>query len=129
MKDTQGNIITEKEFTKDIGHRAEHSWCCATQENEGKCNCKLIVNKEDTWQERFDELIGYFKRGGEDSENTAMNKMRHSPNSVLEGEIKSFIKTEIDKAYKLGMCVGVTEEQERWSEIVKMIKEKHNLTN
>ena len=111
MKDTQGNNITEKEFTKDIGHGV------------------VDPEKEDTWQERFDELIGYFKRGGEDSENTAMNKMRHSPNSVLEGEIKSFIQTEIDKAYKLGKCEGVTEEQERWSEIVKMIKEKHNLTN
>jgi len=116
MKDTQGNNITEEEFTKDIGHRAEHSWCCATQENEGECNCKLIVNKEDTWQERFDEI---YPQGNTHHFGWAFNERTDN--------LKSFFKTEIDKAYKLGMCVGVTEEQERWSEIVKMIKEKHNI--
>lgn len=114
MKDTQGNNITEEEFTKDIGHRAEHFWCCATQENEGKCNCKLIVNKEDTWQERFDEKF---------LEGKAEMLGNLIPCIWTEKEnVKVFIKTEIDKAYKLGMCVGTHNEPMMWSEIVKMIK-------
>jgi hypothetical protein len=88
MKDTQGNIITEEEFTKDIGHGV------------------IDPEKEDTWQERFDETF----------------EGDYNFNAYYRGELKSFFKTEIDKAYKLGMCVGVTEEQERWSEAVKMIK-------
>jgi len=93
MKDTQGNIITEKEFTKDIGHGV------------------VDPEKEDTWQERFDEI---YPQGNTHHFGWAFNERTDN--------LKSFIQTEIDKAYKLGKCEGVTEEQERWSEIVKMIK-------
>jgi len=114
MKDTQGNNITEEEFTKDIGHRAEHCWCCATQEDEGECDCKPPVDEEATWQERFDEKF---------LEGKAEMLGNLIPCIWTEKEnVKVFIQTEIDKAYKLGMCVGVTEENERMAEIVKMIK-------
>lgn len=114
MKDTQGNIITEEEFTKDIGHRAEsHHYCCATQD-EGECNCKLIVNtsedsykppedKEDTWQARLRISVRFDRN--QDREVCIL-----------------LIQELIDKAYKLGMCVGHQKESEMWSEIVKMIK-------
>lgn len=110
MKDTQGNIITEEEFTKDIGHKVEsHHYCCATQENEGECNCQLIVNPlEDNckplWKKRFDsEFVN------EDDGLLNIGKYDYE-------RLVSFIGTE--------KCASTEEESERWSEIVKINKNK-----
>lgn len=63
-------------------------------------NCQKVVGKKHrftphssngTWEEEFDELLTHYKRGYE-GDNTAVNKLRKEPNSVLEQELKEFIR-------------------------------------
>lgn len=75
--------------------------------------------------ERFEDMFEWTDFCGDISYVLVVKSDIYDTEDTLRNKLKTFIASEIDKAYKLGKCVGVQEESERWSEIVKMIKEKY----